>query len=180
MIREVHRRGLDGKVYLWSDDNLSTDFIWRYLAEEDRELLASYPYYGRVCCFKGIDPASFSFNTRADMELYDRQFALMERLLELGLDLYAYVTLTGPSRRSIRDDIKRFIDKLQDLNENLPLRTVPLQIIEFSPVTPRVEPAHSQALRDQVAAMEFWHLELENRFTSQIRSLPITDVPLLR
>ena len=41
MMRELKARGLDGEVYLWSDDNLSNDYFWRFLSDADRELVAT-------------------------------------------------------------------------------------------------------------------------------------------
>lgn len=84
MMTELRARGLERHVYLWSDDNLSTDYFWRFLSDADRELVATYPTYGRVCCFKGFNAASFAFNTRAEPALFERQFVLMQRLLTLG------------------------------------------------------------------------------------------------
>ena len=55
MIREIQTRGLENDVYLWSDDNLSTDYFWRYLRDDDIELLRDAKNYGRVACFKGFD-----------------------------------------------------------------------------------------------------------------------------
>ena len=58
--------------------------------------MSGYRNYGRVCCFKGFDAASFSFNTRAAQSDFEKQFMIMRQLLELGLDVYGYITLTGP------------------------------------------------------------------------------------
>ena len=55
----------DKSVYVWSDDNLSNDYFFRYLPEKTQHRVAEHPGYGRVCCFKGFDEASFSFNTKA-------------------------------------------------------------------------------------------------------------------
>jgi uncharacterized Fe-S cluster-containing radical SAM superfamily protein len=74
MLRELRKRGLGESVYLWSDDNLSNDYFWRYVSPPDRQLLASSSHYGRVCCFKGFDEASFAFNTKAAPSLFTRQF----------------------------------------------------------------------------------------------------------
>jgi uncharacterized Fe-S cluster-containing radical SAM superfamily protein len=90
MMRELRLRGLEREIFLWSDDNLSNDYFWRFLDDADRELVAAYPMYGKVCCFKGFNGASFAFNTGAAPALFDRQFDLMARLLTLGMDLYAY------------------------------------------------------------------------------------------
>src|SRR3989442_7176324 len=136
MMEELRRHGLTETVYLWSDDNLSNDYFWRYLPEADREAIVSYPHYGRVCCFKGFDRESLSFNTLAEPSLFDQQFELMRRLLCLGIDLYAYVTFTTPAIVNVEQSMRYFVDRLQSLDQNLPLRTVPLKIERFTPMLP--------------------------------------------
>ncbi len=178
MMRELKDHGLADSVYLWSDDNLSTDFFWRFLSETDREFIQNYRNYSRVCCFKGYSPQSFSFNTRRDADLYRCQFDLMRRLLALNLDLYAYTTFTAHSCAEVRDEMKRFVDALQSLDENLPLRTVPLEIIDFTPVKPRLTDETRLALKNQHVAIECWKEELEDRFSSMQRNQNIADVPL--
>lgn len=178
MIKEVTNRGLDGKVYLWSDDNLSNDYFWRFLSDGDREVLAHYPYYGRVCCFKGYDAESFAFNTNAPPELFELQFQLMQRLLTVGMDIYAYTTFTGPNALKVRESVRSFVDRLQELDEYLPLRTVPLQIHEFTPVTRRMNGDRTRSLDVQLIAAEAWQREVEDRFSSELRNLSIADVPL--
>src|SRR5205085_10068263 len=115
MMTELRERGLEQNIYLWSDDNLSNDYFWQFLSERDRELIATYRNYGRVCCFKGFNADSFSFNTLAEPALFERQFDLMGRLLTTGMDLYTYVTITTPSPRGIADDMRHFVDRLQKL-----------------------------------------------------------------
>jgi uncharacterized Fe-S cluster-containing radical SAM superfamily protein len=178
MMAELERRGLDRSVYLWSDDNLSNDYFWRFLSEADQRRVAAYPCYGRVCCFKGFDDASFSFNTRASPLLFERQFDLMARLLTLGLDLYAYVTLTTPQPDGIEDGVRRFMDRLQRLDENLPLRTVPLEVQVFAPVQPRLTTEHRAALDHQQAAIAVWQNEIQARFSAEKQLLSAADVPL--
>ena len=128
MMREITNRGLQDQIYLWSDDNLSNDYFWRFLSEEDRELLAAYKNYGRVCCFKGFNENSFTFNTLAEPSLFDKQFEFMERLCAVGFDIYAYATFTTPVSSSIQADMRRFVDRLQQIRPNLPLRLIPLEI----------------------------------------------------
>ena len=178
MMSEIHERGLEQKIYLWSDDNLSNDYFWRFLSEKDREIISSYPKYGRVCCFKGFNAESFAFNTLADAALFNRQFDLMKRLLTTGMDIYAYATFTTPSDDKIKSDIPQFVDKLQELNETLPLRTIPLQVEVFTPVMKRLNAEKKRALENQWLAIEVWQKELEKRFSSEQRALSITDVPL--
>lgn len=178
MMREVRSRGLEKQVYLWSDDNLSNDYFWRFLSEEDQELIATYANYGRVCCFKGFNSTSFAFNTKAAPDLFEQQFQLMSRLLALGIDLYAYTTFTSPHRGSIQEDMRRFVDRLQMLDENLPLRTVPLEIRSFTPVEHRLNDITRAAIMNQYPAVEAWQRELETRYSSAQRAVNIADVRL--
>ncbi len=167
-----------GDVYVWSDDNLSGPYFWSHLTETQRELIATHPRYGRVCCFKGFDAESFAFNTRAAPELFDRQFELFARLLATGMDLYAYVTLTGPVGERIGEKVARFIDRLQRISDALPLRTVPLEIEVWGPVAPRLTAARRQALDVQNQAIEAWNTEVEARFTPADRQRPIDEITL--
>lgn len=160
-------------VYVWSDDNLSNDYFWQYLTEGQRELAATHPRYGRVCCFKGFDAESFAFNTRAAPELFSRQFDLFARLLATGMDLYAYATFTGPTTDRIGEKMARFVDRLQQIAEHLPLRTVPLEIELWAPVTLRIIPARLNALAVQAGAISAWNTELEARFPLAVRLLAV-------
>ncbi len=178
MIREVQSRNLDDRIYLWSDDNLSTDYFWRHLSNDNIDLVRGAKNYGRVGCFKGFDEESFAFNTLADGSLFGRQFDLFRRFLELGIDMYAYVTLTSPTRERVPERIRTFVDKLQSLHQNLPLRTVPLEIRVFTPVRRRLGVESNDALEIQHAAVEAWNKELEERYTQEERDAAITDVDL--
>lgn len=174
----LEARGISDSVYLWSDDNLSNDYFWRYLSERDIQRIAEYGMYGRVCCFKGFDAASFAFNTHAEEALFDRQFELMGRLLGLGIDLYAYTTFTAASAHGIPEAMKRFVDRLQELDPNLPLRTIPLEIRVFTPVQQRMTAERTAALSHQQIAIEAWNIELEQRFSSTERLLNISEIRL--
>jgi len=178
MMRELLSRGLAESVYLWSDDNLSNDYLWRFLSDEDVELIATYRNYGRVCCFKGFDENSFAFNTCAEPGLFDRQFALMSRLRELGVDLYGYVTLTSPSVAHVREAMPQFVDRLQQIHEKLPLRVVPLKIEVFSPVVARLDAAKNDALHNQWVAVDAWQRELQLRFPASDLAEDIVDIKL--
>lgn len=178
MMAELKNRGLEHRVYLWSDDNLSNDYFWQFLSDVDIQLISTYPNYGRVCCFKGFNTESFAFNTRAEPALFDQQFELMRRLLTLGIDLYAYATFTAPSGVGIVEDMRCFVDRLQMLDQNLPLRMVPLQIQQFTPVKERLNHSTSEALQNQQIAIEVWLTELERRYSSEQRACNIADIPL--
>jgi uncharacterized Fe-S cluster-containing radical SAM superfamily protein len=179
-MEELVRSELQEEVYLWSDDNLSCDHFWRFLTAEQQEFVASYRNYGRVACFKGFDEQSFAFNTRAETEWFDHQFELMRRLVGSGMDVYAYVTLTSPKADNIAEAMPRFVDRLQEIHENLPLRTVPLEIQGFSPMLKRVDDSRSAAMRNQWRAIEAWEREVEKRFPASQRELPITEIAMGR
>src|SRR6185437_7894422 len=108
---------------------------------------------------------------------FDKQFELMSRLIASGMDVYAYATFTTPSSTEIVASMRRFVDRLQALDENLPLRTVPLEIQHFSPIRSRLRTVHDLAFENQWRAIEAWTGELENRFSSEMRTQPIQDVP---
>ncbi len=179
-MRALRERNLEGKVFLWSDDNLSIDYFWSVLSEADRELVATFRGYGRVGCFKGFDEASFAFNTKAAPELFDRQFELMRRYLNTGIDLYAYTTFTAQRADGIEDAMKRFVDRLQGIHPNLPLRTVPLKIGAFGVVKTRlgVNDERYEALDHQMRAIDAWKRALESRFSGEERARTITEVPM--
>jgi uncharacterized Fe-S cluster-containing radical SAM superfamily protein len=178
-LRAVQERGLENDTYVWSDDNLSNDYFFSCLTRQDRQLLDEYRNYGKVCCFKGFDPQSFAFNTAAAPELFDRQFALMRRLVqETNIDLYAYATFTSPVDDGLGDAMKRFVDRVQDIDEYLPLRLVPLRIETFTPTKGRTTPETARAAEVQDDAAQAWTEELAERFSAADLTLPAHEVPL--
>ena len=96
------------------------------------------------------------------------------------MDLYGYITITTPTRNRIDDDIRTLFDRLQTLDERFPLRIVPLEVIEFTPVTPRLDGQKELALKNQWIAIERWQREMEERFSVKDRSANITDIILTR
>lgn len=180
MMRALRNRGLEQSTYLWGDDNLSTTYLFDKLDAADLELVRGYKNYGRVCCFKGYDERSFAFNTQARDEGFEQQFAIMRRVLDLGIDAYGYVTLTSPFDDKVESGVADLLDRLQALDENLPLRVVPLKIQVYGPVTKRLmadgEREKSMTIQDQ--AIGAWNAEITMRFDARARSLDIVDVPL--
>jgi len=176
----VHDRKLDNEIYLWSDDNLSTDFLWRFLDKEEVRRLASYKNYGRVGCFKGFDENSFSFNTGAPQEYFKAQFSLMRRLILSGFDVYGYVTLTSDSDKNLDSHITSFVDRLQnEVHPVFPLRTIPQRILEFTPTKERMSVKQQKALQIQDEAVCFWQKELEKRFPKEMRSKRVYEHKLI-
>jgi uncharacterized Fe-S cluster-containing radical SAM superfamily protein len=180
MMRALMAAGLDTTTYLWTDDNLSTTYLFDSLSTADIDLLLSYQNYGRVCCIKGFDPRSFAFNTRAAPADYHRQFEILRRVVGLGLDVYGYVTLTSPHQDGIADGISDLMDRLQSIDDNLPLRFIPLKIQIFTPVEQRLarDIFRERSLQVQEDAISAWNAQIARRFDVTRRSLPICSVPL--
>jgi uncharacterized Fe-S cluster-containing radical SAM superfamily protein len=138
MMRALVDAGLAEATYLWTDDNLSTTYLFDALPRADLALLRRYHNYGRVCCVKGFDARSFAFNTRAAPQDYDRQFEILRRVLDLGLDVYGYVTLTSAHDDRVAQGVADLIDRFQAIDPNYPLRVIPLRIQVFTPVEQRL------------------------------------------
>lgn len=181
MMRSLRDAGLSEKCYLWSDDNLSTDYVFTLLSDADRRILTEYRNYGRVCCLKGFDEESFFFNTTATPEGFDRQFDILARYLKLDIDLYGYVTLTGADSEAAEIGVPRLLDRLQKLSERFPLRVVPLEIVSYTPTDKRSKvDGEKSALADcvQRRAIEIWSRELERRYSKSDLKLNIADVKI--
>lgn len=170
------RRGLQKSVYLWTDDNLSNDYLWHFLRPTEVDELASFPNYGRVGCFKGFDSESFAFNTKAEPRLFGQQFKVMRRLVRAGFDVYGYVTLTTPMENDIESKMSEFVDRLQEeVHPIFPMRTVPLRISVFTPTRGRLGPEQETALRLQEVAVAAWNSELQRRFPRPVVQKNITE-----
>jgi uncharacterized Fe-S cluster-containing radical SAM superfamily protein len=171
--------GLTQQVYLWSDDNLSNDYLFRYLTDDQISHLAAAPNYGRACCLKGFDQPSFAFNTGAPAHHFDRQIKLLRRIIATGMDVYCYATFTTAALpTSPADTMRRLADQLQSIDECLPLRLIPLEVSVFSPVRPRLRAPHAESLQLQHHMVTAWHAVLAERFTGPQRAMAITDIPL--
>ena len=180
MMRALKDAGLDETTYLWTDDNLSTTYLFDALSPADLDLVRGYRNYGRVCCIKGFDARSFAFNTRAAPSDYDRQFEILRRVIGLEIDVYGYVTLTSPYANEVEAGVRDLVDRLQAVDPNFPLRVVPLRIQLFTPVEQRLKRNgdRERSLAIQEEAITAWNAELARRFSPTLRSKTICDVPL--
>lgn len=178
MMEALTRKNLHDKIFLWSDDNLSNDYFWKFLSNQQIEKICNYKMYARVCCFKGVDEVSFSLNTKANPDLFDRQFELCKRLHELGIDLYFYITLTSPTSTDFTTVIPTFLDRIQKIHTNIPLRMIPLEVVEFTPVKSRMNEVTTDLITGQYKAIEIWNTELQRRFSSSLLTEPITEIPI--
>ncbi len=163
----LEERGATSSVYLWSDDNLSSD---RLLHGDGRYLLKRLERYGqgygKVCCLKGFDPISFSFNTRAERAGFDEQINILEGYAKTQLDLYLYITLTAPPRSEDENLIHSFVRRLADIRSDLPARTVPLRVEEYGPMRARLDAARRDALTHQDNLVRFWNAAVAKEATA--------------
>jgi hypothetical protein len=100
--------------------------------------------------------------------------------VQLGIDVYAYTTLTGPDPGAVAVAVPRFIDRLQQVHPLLPLRLVPLHVKTYGVVVPRLQDVHRLALTVQQEAIAAWNAEVAHRFTAAERAIPMTSVSLRR
>ena len=111
---------------------------------------------------------------------YDRQFEVLRRVLDLGLDVYGYVTLTSPHDDCVGQGVADLMDRLQGIDPHFPLRVIPLRIQVFTPVERRLarDSARERSIAVQEGAIAAWTSELKRRFPPEVRALQICDVPL--
>lgn len=170
--------GLEQSHFVWADDNLSTDCLWRYLSDENISFMVNTPGFARVGCLKGFDAESFTFNTRADGRLFDRQIGLLARLVHTGFDQYGYITLTTMNTENLQSKIATLLDSIQSrVHPNFPLRIVPLRIFALNANANRYI---KQAEENQYRALDSWNVEMQRRFSASELSTPITEVDIRR
>jgi uncharacterized Fe-S cluster-containing radical SAM superfamily protein len=171
MIDECARRGLLGHVYFWIDDNLSNDFLFKFLSEYEIARMVSIPNLSRMGCFKGFDEESFSFTTLAEPSHFDRQFETAKRIISAGFRFYAYATFTASHLRGVEAKMRAFVDRLQSAHELLPLWTTPLKIHNFAVTRTRLDRERSDSMVNQFTAFKIWDEELARRFPGKLRNL---------
>ncbi len=168
LINELNRLGKLSNIYIWSDDNLSNFYLWKYLAKSDIKKLAGMSNYGRVGCVKGIDQESFIFNTGAEKTDFYHQFKKLKKLLRAGFNLYGYAIFTIASDKNILKKVANFVNLLQEkVHPNFPLRTIPLRIKSFTPMHKRMTAERKKSLELQWITLDAWKEEIKKRFSSQ-------------
>lgn len=107
--------------------------------------------------------------------MYEKQFERFERYVDMGLDIYGYVTLTSDNYDGIEEKMGKFVDRLQKIHPILPLRTVPLKIFIFTPTGSRLNDRYSMALENQTRAIKAWKVELSKRYSKEQLAGRISD-----
>lgn len=177
-MQSIEKYNLKEKVHIWLDDNLGTDIMWDVLTQEEIKYMASFPNHTRACCFKGYDQNSFEFNTGERKNSFDVQFDVFRRLLKEGFNLYAYVTLTAPEGNCTKEKISTFIDRLQEIHPNLPLRTIPLEIKPYTAMVSRMNSDQEKSLDEQTKAYCYWWEELTERYSTSELEKPYDEILL--
>lgn len=168
--------GIEKTHFVWVDDNLSTNYLWKYLSEDQISFILNRPGFARVGCLKGFDAESFAFNTHADKSLFARQVDILGHLVKTGFDQYGYITLTAMSVDGVDAKIARLLDEIQSrVHPNFPLRIVPLRIFQFGANADRYI---KEADENQFRVLDTWLSEMQKRFTSAELLTPITDVEI--
>jgi organic radical activating enzyme len=178
-MKSLERRKLVDEIYLWSDDALTTDFAFKYLHHSDIRYMSKYKNYGKVCCFKGFDSSSFCFNTSLPSEYYDIQFTNFEKYVNMGFDIYGYVTFTTDSLKDLEKRMDSFISRLRNIHNLLPLRIVPLKIILFDTVKIIYADKYQKCLDNQKIVFHEWLKQLNKYYSKEQLNANICDISLV-
>jgi uncharacterized Fe-S cluster-containing radical SAM superfamily protein len=124
---EIEKRELE--LYLWIDTNLS---MTKYLEkiESDLKSIMQRRNVGVVGCFKGFCKEDFSILVGAEPKFYEKQFESARLFLDWKTDFYVYLPALI-YKNDVENKTKGFIQRLQDLNKNLPLRVEMLIIKDY-------------------------------------------------
>lgn len=177
-LKEIDYFGAGKKTYVWADDNLSVDYFSKFLSKDDLSYISTHKSYGSVACFKGFDEESYQFNT--GINGFSNQFKIFHRYFSFGWDIYAYVTFTTPSIDNLKDRINKFVDNLQSIDINLPLRTIPLEIKIYTPTSSRINDLRQQSIYSQYKVLKYWIQCLSERYDKDLTEKNICDVPFIK
>jgi uncharacterized Fe-S cluster-containing radical SAM superfamily protein len=157
---EIEKRDL--KIYIWIDTNLS---MTKYLEniESDLKNIMKKRNVGVVGCFKGFCKEDFSILTGAEPKFYDKQFEAAKLFLDWKTDFYVYLPAL-----IYNDDVEKkakgFVQRLQELNKNLPLR-VEMLIIKNYPgavinIREKANQGRPMPTIDQKLVFDLWYNKL--------------------
>jgi hypothetical protein len=88
------------------------------------------------------------------------------------------VTFTTDDLADVSSKVSRFADRLQTIDQNLPLRLVPLRVDAFTPTTSRLNHSRMLAMRFQEEVVRAWSTTVDHLFPAAMRELSINKVPL--
>lgn len=174
----LEKKNLSDKVYLWSDDVLTTDFFFDRMEKKEQIYMANYQNYGKVACFKGFDQESFEYNTCSEKHSLSKQLSIAKKYIEMGFDIYFYQVLTCDDLTNIDERISNYMDALQEISVNLPLRIVPIKIKKFGANESRFNSARLREIDNQFIVLDIWKKEIFRRFGYKMFEWKIEDIAL--
>ncbi len=177
-MKALEKRGLDSSTYLWQDDNLSSDFLWRYVDREGIDYMRNNKNYGRSACLKGFSKQSFYENTGSAPANFETQVDVLGRLVKEGFDIYPYLIMLTTEIDAAQREIPQLMDRLRGIHENLPLKVFPSKVVEFDQTSKRIDPKQRTMMQNQHAILDIWLSELDRRYTSQQISQPKSQISL--
>jgi len=164
---EIKKRNLD--VYLWIDTNLSTEKYLENLKDDLKDIL-NQKNVGVAGCFKGTCKEDFSILTGAESKYYAKQFETAKWFLDCGTDFYIYLPALV-YQNNIEEKLRKFIERLRNLNENLPLRAEVLEILDYPGAKLNFKRAEKLGRplpkTDQRIVFNLWHNKLLPQFYSR-------------
>ncbi len=175
LIEAIEKYGLEKHIYLWVDTNLTTmDDFWRRFSLVERNKIASFPNFGIVGCYKGIDPESYHDNTGAHPDTWIRQFASHKFLIDMGLDVYSYLvplvfTDCDFGGKDLERRARNFFVTLESWVEPLAsLRLYPLEIKSYRPMGKRLTPERETALASHEKVRKLLRKIQRERFGNEL------------
>lgn len=174
---ELKSRNLDDKILLWSDDVLTTDYLLN-MDSEKIKYMVNYKNYAKICCLKGFDEDSFSFNTLLDKKYFNEQLDRLKKYIELGFDVYSYIIFTCNNLENVSKKLDILIKKLQDISYNLPLRIIPIKIEEFSAVSSRLNVERKHSLDNQYTVLRMWNEKIKKYYSKEELNKNIASIKL--
>jgi uncharacterized Fe-S cluster-containing radical SAM superfamily protein len=166
---QIKDRNLDKEIYFWIDTNLSTTKIIKKFERELREMFKA-KNVGIVGCFKGTCEEDFEILTGRNRKFYKNQFECTKFLLDLKADLYLYLSALayGKDLKEIKEKLSYFIENLEKINENLPLRTELLVILDYPQALENRERCQKLGRpwpkTDQKDVFEIWYNLLKEKY----------------
>lgn len=176
-MKELDKRNLSEKIFLWSDDVLTTDYLINF-DKEKIDYMVKYNNYAKICCLKGFDEESFAFNTLLDSGVFKEQLHRLKKYIEMGFDVYCYIILTCNSLEKAKVKVKKLIKQLQDISYNLPLRVIPIKIETFSAVIPRLNDEREKAILNQYEVLNIWNKEIKKIYNEDEINKNIAEIEI--
>jgi len=166
---QLKDRNLNKEIYFWIDTNLSTTKILEKFESELREMFEA-KNVGIVGCFKGTCEEDFEILTGRNRKFYKAQFECTKFLVDLKADLYLYLPalVYGKDLKEIKEKSSSFITNLEKINENLPLRTELLVILDYPQALENRERCQKLGRpwpkTDQKDVFEIWYSLLKEKY----------------